>query len=71
MLLILFIKFSEANAERGSDEIASIIFHWIKEESIKLPEDDDDDWCAFNSVVIFLDNCAGKIIILFIKLLMK
>jgi hypothetical protein len=70
VLLILFIKFSEANAERGSDEIASIIYHWIKAESIKLPED-DDDWCAFNSVVIFLDNCGGKIIILFIKLLMK
>ena len=44
----------EYDAERGSDEIASCLYHWITNRFM------DNTKKPFKKLRVFMDNCAGK-----------
>ena len=44
----------EYDAERGSDEIASCLYHWITNRFL------DTTKKPFKKLRVFMDNCAGK-----------
>ena len=44
----------EYDAERGSDEIASCLYHWITNRYLNTTKK------PFKKLRVFMDNCAGK-----------